>query len=200
MKPNTESGVSLPFGKHGEIRFAKTVARLSAKGLPFHGENFDILREKLRTMCGFQNVVVEPDDEDVAINIAFDLEVKGNVRNPEGLLRAVRKKLQRAMDQSYKCLYCLDQAPENCPECRKRKEAEQLGDYMDLKGELNRNDEEDEEEDIGEYWKSWSCDQCGEPWDECVCLPDDLDPGLCFQCEEPYEQCICVEEGEEKDD
>ena len=176
MKPNTESGVSLPFGKYGEIRLAKTVIRLSAKGLPFHGENFDILREKLRTMCSFQNVVVEPDDEDVAINIAFDLEVKGNVRNPEGLLRAIRKKLQRAMDQSYKCLHCLDQAPENCPECRKQKEAEQLGDYLDRQGESGRKQEEyeeamglwDDEEEPRKY-----CNHCHEPMDECVCNPDD---------------------------
>lgn len=142
MKPNTKSGVSLPFGKYGEIRFTKTVVRLSAKRLPFHGENFDILREKLRTMCGFRNVIVEPDDEDVAINIAFDLEVKDSVRNPDGLLRAIRKKLQRAMGQSYKCICCLDQAPENCPECKKRKESETSGDYLDQQGESARHEEE----------------------------------------------------------
>lgn len=181
MKPNKENEVSLPFGKYGEIRFAKTVVRLSAGGLPFHGENFDILKENLRTMCGFRNVVVEPDDEDVAINIAFDLEVKGSIRNPEGLLRAVRKKLQRAMGQSYKCLRCLDRALDYCPDCEKRKREEKEADDRDLKAELvsmRGDDEPDfhmegeervyEEDEAREY-----CQWCKEPIDECQCNPDD---------------------------
>lgn len=83
-------------------------------------------------MCGFKNVVVEPDDEDVAINIAFDMEVKGNVRNPEGLLRAVRKKLQRVMGQSHKCHRALDY----CPECEKRKKEEKEMNQRELAAEL----------------------------------------------------------------
>jgi len=135
MRTSTKNSVSIPFGKHGEIRFSKTVVRISAKGLPFNGENFDILQTKLRTLCGFQNVVVEPDDEDVAINIAFDLEVKGNVRNPEGLLRVVRKKLQNAMGQSYNCLFCMDQSG-GCPHCMKQKAKEKAANRRDLQAEL----------------------------------------------------------------
>jgi len=192
MKPNMKSGISLPFGKYGEIRFTKTVVRLSAKELPFHGENFDILREKLHTMCGFQNVVVEPDDEGVAINITLDFEVEGNVRDPQGLLRAVRKKLQRAMDQSYKCLHCMDRVLDYCPYCEKRKEAEALGDYLDRQGEMARHEEEriealgDQDDDEGERYY---CEKCGDPMDECVCWPDD--ERVCDNCNKPDNECTC---------
>ena len=135
MKSNAENGSSLPFGRHGKIQIVKTIVRFSAKGLPFQGENFDILRTKLCTLHGFQNVTVEPDPEDVAINVAFNCEVEGYVRNTKGLLMSIRKKIQRAMAVSYKCPYCMD-SDCNCPYCAKKKEEQTLGDHLDRIGEI----------------------------------------------------------------
>ncbi|GEM_PF-2947927 len=133
MKSNTENSSSLPFGGHGKIQIVKTIVRFSAKGLPFQGENFDILRTKLCTLHGFQNVTVEPDPEDVAINVAFDCEIEGCIRNTKGLLMSMRKKLQHAMGQSYKCSHCLDRG---CPHCEKRREEERAANARDLAAEL----------------------------------------------------------------
>jgi hypothetical protein len=132
MKPNTENSSSLPFGRHGKIQIAKTIVRFSAN-VPFQGENFDILRTKLCTLHGFQNVTVEPDPEDVAINVSFDCKVEGYIRNAKGLLRSMRKKLQYAMGQSYKCSHCLDRG---CPYCDKRREEKIVADARDLAAEL----------------------------------------------------------------
>lgn len=167
MKTNIRS---LPFGSYGKIHIlserdveggTKTAATVSAERIGFQNYlNFDILRAKL-VAFNFKNVTVEADPEDVAINVRFDIEVNGCIRNLKGLLRSLRKKIQKAATESCKCY-------------AKQKEAQMAEKHLDLQGDLVEEpdfylegDERVYEQD--DDYENSVCSYCREPLTECTC-------------------------------
>lgn len=167
MKINIQS---LPFGLHGKIYLLSEhkaegdtmILTISAERLVFQNcPNFDIFRSRLDTLYGFKNVTIGAHHEDVAINVRFDYEVNGCIRNLKGLLRSLRKKIQKAVAESCKC-------------SAKQKEAQMAEKHLDLQGDLVEEPDFHLEGDERVYEQD-----------------DDYENSICSYCKEPLSECTC---------